>query len=223
MKTYYDKLFTQENGIKLYADYVFKYLKDGSVLELACGSGDLLNLMSENHEVLGVDLDPEMLKQTAIKFPMLKDKIVMHDFLTFKSDKKYDNLVCIGDSLNYILSEEDLIQFLDNAGNLSDHLILDSHHPARLLEFQDGYYEEGSTDTFDYAYEISCEDEYLLHVINFLDGHYDVINQWVFDPNIVIKHLKSLGYDVTVLNDFTEGDIHKEGEKVRYVATRSVL
>ena len=86
-----------------------------------------------------------------------------------------------------------------------------------MEEFEDGFFEEGSTDQFDYAYEIRREDDFLIHTINFLDGNFDVIYQWVFDPKLLIDRYESLGYKVKVLNDFTESEILKTGEKIRYV------
>lgn len=217
---YYDVLFTQEDGLKLYTQYVQDYLRDGSVIEMAAGTGDLLNTLSQDREVLGVDLDPSMIASAVKKHPHLQAFMVQGDFLTYTSDRKFDNYVCIGDSLNYILTLDGLKQFVNTASQLSDHLILDMHHPYRLIEFEDGFYEEGSTDTFDYAYQIERDEDYLMHVINFLDGTFESIQQWVFHPDVLIQLLKEKGYEVTLLNDFTKGPILEEGEKVRIVAHR---
>lgn len=217
---YYDALFTQEEGLKIYTQYVQDHLVSGSVIEMACGTADLLNTLSLDRDVLGVDLDETMLETARIKFPHLKDRLVQGDFLNYQSDTKFDNLVCIGDSLNYILTEDGLKQFVDTASELSDHLILDMHHPYRLVEFEDGFYEEGSTEQFDYAYQIECDEEYLMHVINFLDGTFESIQQWVFKPELLIDMLEKKGYAITVLNDLEVGPILEEGEKVRIVATR---
>ena len=223
MKTYYDALFYDELGFKLYLEYVETYLNPGSVIELACGSGDLLNALQTSHDVFGVDIDQRMLDLAAKKYPELDSKLSLGDFTSFKSNKKYDNLVCIGDSLNYLLDKEDLFSFIDHSIRLSDHIILDSHHPARLDEFEEGFFEEGSTEEFDYAYEIRREEDFLIHTINFLDGNFDVIYQWVFDPKMLIERYESLGYEVKVLNDFTESEIQITGEKVRYVIDKVIL
>ena len=220
MKLYYDQLFTQAEGLKLYSDYVIENLVDGSVIEMAAGSGDLLNQLSEDRSVLGVDIDDDMIAMAYKKFPNLKDILIQGDFCDFKSDTKYDNYVCIGDSLNYILNLGDLKAFVNVASDLSDHLVLDMHHPYRLVEFEDGFYEEGSLEDFDYAYQIECDDDYLMHIINFLDGTFDAIQQWVFDPEILIKLLEEKGYSIQTFNDFTKGPILEEGEKVRIVASR---
>ena len=205
MKTYYDALFYDELGFKLYLEYVETYLNPGSVIELACGSGDLLNALQTSHDVFGVDIDQRMLDLAVKKYPELDSKL------------------SIGDSLNYLLDKEDLFSFIDHSIRLSDHIILDSHHPARLDEFEEGFFEEGSTEEFDYAYEIRREEDFLIHTINFLDGNFDVIYQWVFDPKMLIERYESLGYEVKVLNDFTESEIQITGEKVRYVIDKVIL
>lgn len=217
---YYDILFNQKDGLKLYTDYVTENLIDGSVIEMASGTGDLLHTLSLERDVLGIDLDSEMVAHAIEKFPSLEGKIQTGDFLNFKMDRKFDNLVCIGDSLNYILNQEDLEAFVSNASLLSDHLILDMHHPYRLIEFEDGFYEEGSTESFDYAYQIDREDDYLMHIINFLNGTFEAIQQWVFDPQYLIDLLKAQSYEIKTFNDFEAGPMTAEGEKVRIVATR---
>lgn len=217
---YYDVLFTQKEGLEIYTKYVQDHILEGSVIEMASGTGDLLNTLSLEHDVLGVDLDPEMKTATIEKYPHLEEFFHIGDFTSYKSDRTFDNLVCIGDSLNYILNKDDLQAFVDTASDLSDHLILDMHHPYRLIEFEDGFYEEGSTETFDYAYQIDREDDYLMHIINFLDGSFEAIQQWVFHPNVLIEMLNEKGYKLSVLSDFEEGEILEEGEKVRIIAHR---
>lgn len=219
MIAYYDQLFAFKEGIEAYTKFVKENLRDGSVLEMACGTGDVLVQLGD--DVVGLDIDPVMLETAVQKYPQLKDKLVLGDFTRYVSLKKFDNLVCIGDSLNYLLDEKELLQFIDNSVKLSDHIILDAHHPYRLEEFSEPFYEEGSTEDFDYAYQISIEDEtYLIHLINFLDGTFDSVTQWVFDPNILIKRYEELGYDVRVINDFDHEGILDEGEKLRFIVSK---
>lgn len=219
MKTYYDKLFANPEGIEAYASYVKDNLIPGSVLELACGTGDVLIQLGP--DAVGLDIDQDMLDQALIKYPELEGRLILSDFTSYKSDKTYDNLVCIGDSLNYLLDKKELYDFIDNSVKLSDHIILDSHHPYRLKEFEEPYFEEGSVEDFDYAYQISIEDGiFLVHLINFLDGTYDSVTQWVFDPQLLIERYQEHGYDVRVINDFDHEGLLPEGEKVRYIANK---
>ncbi|AYV34561.1 class I SAM-dependent methyltransferase [Erysipelothrix rhusiopathiae] len=220
MKTYYDSLFASKEGTQLYKEFIIKHAVGTSLLELACGTGDLLNQLNEQFDVKGVDLDDSMLALGYEKYPELSTKMVQGDFLTYNDEKTYDTLVCVGDSLNYILTEDDLLKFVDQSVTLSSHIILDCHHPYRLNEFADDYYEEGSTDSFDYAYQIEVDGSHLVHVINFLDGTFDSVYQWVFDPKILIDAYEKHGYSVSTYTDFNQAGISSEGEKVMFVITK---
>ena len=220
MIAYYDQLFAYQEGIDAYTAYVKENLVPGSVLELACGTGDVLVQLGD--DVVGLDIDQSMLDRAQNKYPQLEGKLVLGDFTTYSANRTFDNLVCIGDSLNYLLDEEELYRFIDNSVKLSNNIILDAHHPYRLIEFSDGFYEEGSTPDFDYAYQISVEEDvYLMHLINFMDGTFDSVTQWVFDPQILIKRYEMHGYDVKVINDFDHIGILPEGEKLRFIAKKN--
>lgn len=221
MIAYYDRLFADPKGIEAYTNFVKENLVEGSILEFACGTGDVLVQLSDS--AIGLDIDQTMLDQALIKYPELQGRLIKGDFTTYTDLRKYDNLVCIGDSLNYLMNESELNAFVNNSIKLSDHIILDAHHPYRLKEFADDFYEEGSTEEFDYAYQISVEDEeYLIHLINFLDGTFDSVTQWVFDPQILIKGYEDLGYNVKVINDFDHEGILPEGEKLRFIIDKIV-
>ncbi|MBK2403433.1 class I SAM-dependent methyltransferase [Erysipelothrix sp. strain 2 (EsS2-7-Brazil)] len=223
MKTYYDSLFSSKEGTQLYKAFVRKHAVGNTLLEMACGTGDLLHELDDYFDVKGVDLDDSMLALGYEKYPELANKMVQGDFLTYEDQKTYDTLICVGDSLNYILTEEDLLNFVERSVALSSNIILDCHHPYRLNEFADDYYEEGSTDTFDYAYQIEVDGSHLVHVINFLDGTFDSVYQWVFDPQILIDAYEKHGYSVKIYTDFNHKGICDEGEKVMLVITKERL
>lgn len=215
--SYYDQLFGDQSGSQRYLDWLHSFTTSaGSVLEMACGTGDLLSLLAKNHEVSGFDLDPKMVKTAKEKYPELAENIYLDDFLKPKTIKKVDALVCVNDSLNYILNLSDLKRFVNESIKFADELFLDSHHPYRLIEFEDGYLEEGSKNDFDYSYQISCQEDYLIHIINFLNGTFDSVFQWVFDPEILIHLYKEKGYRVDVFTDFDQPGILAQGEKVMY-------
>ena len=215
--SYYDQLFGDQSGSQRYLDWLQSLTHTSStILEMACGTGDLLALLSKDHEVSGFDLDPKMVKTAKEKYPELAENIYLDDFLNPATIKQVDTLVCINDSLNYILNLSDLKRFVNESIKFADEFFLDSHHPYRLKEFEDGYLEEGSQSGFDYSYQISCQDDYLIHIINFLNGSFDSVFQWVFDPKILIKLYEEKGYRVDVFTDFDHPGILAQGEKVMY-------
>ena len=215
--SYYDQLFADVSGSQSYFDWIQSLiLGDKTMLEMACGTGDLLSLLSKKHDIKGFDLDPVMVKKAKEKYPELEDNFYVDDFLNPDTGTHYDSLVCINDSLNYILNQEDLEKFVNASSKLANEMFLDSHHPYRLIEFKDGYLEEGSTDEFDYSYQITQENDFLIHIINFLDGNFDSVFQWVFDPEILVSLYKDKGYQVDVYTDFIKKGISEQGEKLMY-------
>ncbi|CAM3580205.1 bifunctional 2-polyprenyl-6-hydroxyphenol methylase/3-demethylubiquinol 3-O-methyltransferase UbiG [Erysipelothrix urinaevulpis] len=216
MKSYYDELFQDLDGTHQYFQWIESKIKDtDSIIELACGTGDLLNLFSKR-DVLGFDLEASSIQTAIEKYPGLQDKVYVGDFLKKEHPHKKDVGICINDSLNYIQTIEDLERFVDVSLLLADELFLDSHHPYRLIEFEDGYLEEGQTASFDYSYQIMSEDNFLVHIINFLDGRFDSVFQWVFDPMVLKALYEAKGYTVDLFTDFDTQGVSEEGEKVMY-------
>ncbi len=97
-------------------------LKTDRVLDIACGTGSLLRLLEFQHKI-GVDISLEMLEIAKNKF---SDNFVgIHsNMLDFKVDEKFDLILCTNDSLNYLLSIDDIkaffskIELLLNTGGL---------------------------------------------------------------------------------------------------------
>lgn len=220
MHNYYDALFFDEEGLKQYSEFVLKHAQGTTLIEMACGTGDLLNVLQDRFDLTGVDIDPSMIGQVKEKYPELKAELIVGDFTNFKINKQFDTAVCIGDSSNHLLDFEDMDKFVNVMTKLSDCIILDCHHPFRLSEFSNDYYEEGSTKDFDYAYQIEVENQNLVHVINFLDGTFDTIYQWVFDPKELIKRFEKAGYYVQVFTDHITKGMQPEGEKICMVAKK---
>lgn len=216
MKIPYDVLFGDDEGTRVRQAFVKRHAAGTHLLECACGSGDLLALLYQDYEVMGIDLDPEMIETALKKYPFLENHIQIGDFTDFHHDP-FDTLVCLGDSLNYLLDRAALRQFVSHSLHLADTLILDCHHPYRLQEFADGYDEEGVAEGYEYAYQIQCEGETLIHVINYLDGTFDIIEQWVFDPRILIDLYEQQGCHVDVYTDFDTAGLAPIGEKAMLV------
>lgn len=223
MIDYYDLLFSDLDGTKMYYDFLIEHVFGHTIIEMACGTGDLLNLMHKEYDVIGVDLDATMLKSAQEKYPELKGKLIQGDYLNFKHDKRFDTLVCVGDSLNYIHDTNQLHEFVRNSIKLSDTIIVDMHHPYRLIEFEEGYYEEGTTDIFDYSYLIDANEDFLIHQINLLDGTYNTVVQWVFDPIKLEKLFEEYGYRVQIYTDFKLKGYQSKGEKIMMIAKKVTI
>lgn len=222
MNDYYDLLFGSEEGMLERAAFILKHvtIRD-SLIEFGCGTGDLLNYLSASFtQVEGVDLSSDMLDMLMEKYPSLANHITCSSIEHFKPHTHYDVAIAVGDTLNYCLSESELFASLGAMSDCADILIFDYHHPFRLEEFKEPYFEEGDIEGFQYGYEISSEADRITHIVNHLNGKFDVVHQRVFQPEIITNYLKSLGFSIDIYTDFKESGILDEGEKLWFVCKK---
>jgi ubiquinone/menaquinone biosynthesis C-methylase UbiE len=71
-----------------------------SLLEVACGTGRYLELLSAEFAVEGLDLSPEMLAKARIRVP----DVTLHqgDMTEFRLDRRYDVVCCLFRSIGYV-------------------------------------------------------------------------------------------------------------------------
>lgn len=100
---------------------VMKFLKgkigpSHSVLEMACGTGNLTALLEEKYNVKAFDISEDMLKVAKDK---VRDESILslQDMRDFKYDEKFQNIICFCDSLNYILKDEEVKKIFLNVYN----------------------------------------------------------------------------------------------------------
>ncbi len=79
-----------------------------SVLDLACGTGNVtLELARRGYQVTGVDYAPAMLRQARAKAAP-GTRFLLQDARRLELAESFDACVCLFDSLNYLLSPEEL-------------------------------------------------------------------------------------------------------------------
>lgn len=95
----------------------------GLVLELGCGTGTMTELLAaDGYDMIGVDNSPDMLDIAMEK----RDKsgrdilYLMQDMREFELYGTVRAIVCVCDSINYILEEDDLLQVFMLANNYLD-------------------------------------------------------------------------------------------------------
>jgi SAM-dependent methyltransferase len=76
-------------------------------LDLCCGTGGLLKLACDGgFDAVGVDLSPHQLTYARQKAP--RARVVKRDVRALSLKRKFDVITCIFDSLNYLLTMQDL-------------------------------------------------------------------------------------------------------------------
>lgn len=93
------------------------------VLDLGCGTGTMTNLMAKNgYDMIGVDLSEDMLTQARIKAIDENLDIIYlgQDMRELDLYGTVDAVVAVGDSMNYILDEKDLLKVFKNVALFLD-------------------------------------------------------------------------------------------------------
>lgn len=88
-----------------------------SVLDIACGTcSHLLKLAKKGYIVGGLDISTEMLEYARKRFDQnnFKARLLKSNMRKFKTDKYYDSVICMGDSLAYLLEDEEYYSHLDS-------------------------------------------------------------------------------------------------------------
>lgn len=111
-----------------WADYIEKILKrhgidKGLVLELGCGTGTMTRLMAQKgYDMIGIDISEDMLS-LAIQRSQKKDDGILYlcqDMREFELYGTVAAIYCVCDTINYMLTTDDLGKVFQLAGNYLD-------------------------------------------------------------------------------------------------------
>lgn len=78
------------------------------LLDIGCGTGELLLRMAKNYQCDGMDLSEGMLKVAQRKLKHREVKLFLGDMVEFDTGYRYDIMVSLFDTVNHILSLEEL-------------------------------------------------------------------------------------------------------------------
>lgn len=110
----------KKNIVNILKEY---HIEDGLVLDLGCGTGTLTELLADNgYDMIGVDFSQEMLS-VALKKREESQKEILYlqqDMRAFELYGTVRAVVCVCDSINYLLEEEDIVQTLKLVNNYLD-------------------------------------------------------------------------------------------------------
>ena len=121
-------LFMDDIPYKEWCDYITNLLKDyhienGILLDLGCGTGSLTQLLSkQGFDMIGVDNSSDMLEIAIEKKEQSGQDILylLQDMREFELYGTVKAIISICDSINYILSYEDLVQVFRLVNNYLD-------------------------------------------------------------------------------------------------------
>ena len=76
-----------------------------TLLELACGTGAILQGLAKSYDVVGLDMSSEMLSIARKKLP--RARLVQKNMVAFSLGREFDVVICVFDSINHVLKFRD--------------------------------------------------------------------------------------------------------------------
>ena len=206
---YYDELLQDEEALSLWLEHIEKQ-DFHTVLELASGSGVMASILkNKGYDIIASDISKAMKDVARNNFD---GEYLILNMTDYELKKKFDLILCICDSINY-LYEEELDSFFECAArhlNKNGRLIFDMHHRKRLEEFREQYIEEGFVSDVPYQWTIQADDfdntineHFTFYTIDGMIQEHHTQN--VFDPDRVKQKMEKY-FKVEMIEDFVEDE-----------------
>ncbi len=222
----YDELMWDLDYKKL-ANFIEEEIEGKTILEMACGTGTIIDLLEDKYEMEGFDISEDML---AIARNKVKAPLYKLDIKNFNMMKTYDGILCLSDSLNYILQTEDLENIFKNVYkhlNNEGKFIFDLNTHEKFLSMEKIYVDE-SENAF-YVWEDYYDEDKRLNTyyVNFFirdkDKYKRVTEEHIekaHDLKKIEAYLKRAGFDIKKYNDYNrEGDV-KGSHRMTFVCKK---
>ena len=227
---YYDSLMEPQ----FYQDYFRFILNQGNfrnALELGCGTGTMANLLSPYiSHIDATDLSEEMI-QIAREINVKKNiSYSLMNMIDLDKDNLYDLVLCLCDSLNYVLGYEHqkmvlskVFQSLENHGTF----IFDVHSMHKINVIFLDYKEEQEDDDFYFYWSCKKTNDYeITHhvVIEDLDTDQRMEEKHIqqsFPLELYLKTLKDIGFsNIQCYSEFKDYD--PNGDRIIFVCRKEV-
>ena len=238
MKTPYDKLAKFYDDIigrysnePVELNLVNKYFKQtNSLLELGCGTGSVLELFIHLPRVAGIDISPEMIKIAKAERNFAKYEVA--DITTFKTEEKFDCVLCVYDTINHLQKFSDwkkVFEVAHNSLNPDGVFIFDvntisklerlSDEPATAFIYKNGYFifdvNKHSSNLFEWnlkIFESTGKDNYKLTTQTINESAYPV-------PKILIELAKN--FEILDMRDENiKFEATQDSERIYFICKR---
>ncbi len=236
----YDELMN-DFDYEAWADYVEriydKYnIKPKDILEMACGTGNLsFELAKRRYNLVCFDLSEDMLSKAYKKLGKYRNvKLLELNMIDFNINKKFESVISICDSINYITNKDELLQCFKNVYNhLKDHglFIFDVNSFYKLKHIiGNNTFVEDREDIF-YTWQNYYDEEenicefYLTFFKDDGNGRYNRFDEdhmeRAYTIDEIIKLLKKAGFSkVEFFNAFTFDNPLETDERINFVAIK---
>lgn len=224
----YDALVKDDEATACWVELIKAHIPGKELLELACGSGEItIALAKEGYHVHASDLSYDMIEEAKKKEGSEQVAWSVMDMCDLHMDTCYDGILCLCDSFNYLLKEEQVRALFQGAfHHLKDAgvFLVDMHSMDRLTEFEEEYNEAGHVKDLEYQWTITSEEDRIYQNFAFYDSAGRVTleqhEQRVYEPAWILAELKEAGFQVEIFTDFTHAGICA-GEKQFYICRKA--
>jgi len=174
-------------------------------LDIACGLGTLCNRFYENGiNTEGIDLSPYMIDIAKNRYPNINfETLGMADFYL---DKKYDLITCTGDSINHLLTVEEIKKACLNVYNHLEQdglFIFDIFDTNQLVTDEQIIYER--EDKIKIYYHLTSKNNKLnLNIIVTKDDiktHEENVSELIINSTDLTNILRDVGFNIIRCSD----------------------
>lgn len=231
----YDRLM-EEIPYEAYAEWVVSYTRGGRLLDVACGTGVLSELMAElGFKVTASDLSEEMLAVAADRFQHAGHSIPLYclSMTDLEGLSGFDAVTIAIDSLNYLQTEQDVkATFTEMYHALNDggQLFFDVHSEHKMTDiYLDGpFVYDGEDIAYMWHTEQGDHELSIIHDLTFFvrnGGLYERFEesheQRTFPPHQYEQWLREAGFhDIRITADFSGNPPGKSSERIFFRAVK---
>lgn len=231
----YDDLM-EDIPYEQYVEWIAQSMRSGSVLDLACGTGVLSELMSElGYAVTASDLSADMLTVAQRRFKEADRDIPVLQLSmdNLEGLEDFDAVTIAIDSLNYLAQEEQVVKTFEQvyaALKPGGHLFFDVHSVFKVHEIfmQSPFVYDGEDMAYIWHTERGSAPHSVIHDLTFFvregwmfERFEETHEQRTFPIDSYRNWLKQAGFKVTsVTADFTDDAPNDESERIFFHAVK---
>lgn len=224
---YYDSLM-DESFYDDYENFILKHAQFDNVLELGCGTGEIaIRLSKKEKAVYATDLSNDMLEVARMKAMSENVTLMLKriDMTDFKVNQSIDLILCLCDSINYVLDIKDVYKTFYNVYDSLDEngcFIFDIDSLYKTDVILKDYLEEENDEDFSFYWKVDLiESGYIHHLVKIEDkenneyveeNHY----QRTYNHQVYLDLLNKVGFkNIELYSDFNE--FNEECERIIFV------
>ncbi len=218
-------------------DIFGKYGKEPrNILEMACGTGNLTyELAKDGYRLTAFDLSEEMLAQAYKKLGRYKNvKLLNLDMVDFNLNRKYDSVIAVCDSVNYILEEENLLSSFENVyEHLEDGGLfifdINSYYKLKEIIGKNTFVSDQENTFYSwqnfYDEKLDICDFFLTFFVEGEDGKYtrfdEEHSEKAYKLETVVRLLKKAGFTkVDYYEGFSFNQLAEDTQRINFVAVK---